>query len=96
MLDAYITHLNEGRQKSSRQISAKILKIYAATFARTLVNLFSIYSHAGILLTYWKIGNIAPTPKKGNSKSFANYCPIEICPSIVKTMETMFNYLQSI
>ena len=70
--------------KSSGPVSAKMLKSVAHSIAPSVSRL-SIMT--GCFPALWKVSNIVPIPKKGDSASRSNYRPISLLPILSKVLE---------
>ena len=92
MVKKVLLGLNVNKSAGPDGISAQVLKKCASTLARPLRNLFYRSYSSGVFPSAWKVAQVQPVPKKGESSNPANYRPIAICSLLSKVMETIINY----
>ena len=54
--------------------------------------MFHLSYSLGKFPTTWKVANVQPVPKKGETSDPANYRPIAICSLLSKVMESILNH----
>ncbi len=85
-----VAHANELHSKSSfghDGCSNKILKAIIVTIAEPLSVLFNDCIANNYFPDFYKIAKVKPLLKSGDSKSFSNYRPISLLPTLSKLLE---------
>ena len=80
--------LDTNKSSGPDGISAKMLKAAALhSIAPSVSRLFNQSIMTGCFPALWKVSNIVPIPKKGDSASPSNYIPISLLPILSKVLE---------
>jgi hypothetical protein len=79
--------LDKNKSSGPDGISAKMLKSVAHSIAPSVSRLFNQSIMTGCFPALWKVSNIVPIPKKGDSVCPSNYRPIYLLPILSKVLE---------
>ena len=70
-------------------LPARILKLAAPAIAPSLSVLFNVCLTEGVFPALWKMANVHPVFKAGDSRQLTNYRPISVLPILAKVFETI-------
>ena len=70
-------------------LAARILKLAAPMIAGSLTTFFNVCLTEGVFPDDWKLANIYPVFKSGNSQLLTNYRPISVLSILAKVFESL-------
>ena len=90
----YLLKVNAKKSTGPDDVSPKIIKLFAPSIASPPANLFNRYIRKSALPSEWKMSNVTPIHKKGETKDKNNYQPVSVLSAISKLFEkVMFHQL---
>ena len=94
-MTAYLSKI-EVKKSTGHGISPKILKLTTPSLASPLTTLFNYCIRTSTLPCSWKMSNVFPVYKKGDTSDKNNYRPVSVLPAISKLFEkALFDQLYS-
>ena len=87
-----LLNLNTHKASGPDGIPANVLKKCASSLYLPLCKLFHLSYSTASYPSQWKVANVQPIPKKGETSNPANYRPIAICSILAKIMENIVNH----
>ena len=79
--------LDTSKSSGPDGVSEKMLKSVAHSIAPSVSELFNLSIRSGCFPALWKVSNIVPIPKSGDSNSPSNYRPISLLSILSKVLE---------
>lgn len=93
---AYLSKIEIRKSTGHDGLSPKILKLSTPSLADPLTTLFNYCIRTSTLPSSWKMSNVSPIYKKGDTSDENNYRPVSVLPAISKLFEkVLFDQLYS-
>ena len=93
---AYLSKIEVKKSTGHDGLSPKILKLSTPSLADPLTTLFNYCIRTSTLPSSWKMSNVSPIYKKGDTSDKNNYRPVSVLPAISKLFEkVLFDQLYS-
>ena len=86
-----LNSVNTNKAGGPDEIPGIVVKRCSGVLAEPLSITFRIMYNTGIVQSEWKLSNVVPIFKKGDTKDIKNYMPISLTSIIVKVMERIIH-----
>lgn len=86
-VQSLLRNLIESKATGPDGIPGCLLKRCSQVIAPSLCALFEISIESGVVPSEWKLANVVPVPKKGDTQEVTNYRPISLLSVVSKVLE---------